>query len=160
MITCHRTRRREAIRHNEASNTTKQSIKYNVMFSLLGLRHKWWNKDRKIFSLHRLGSLSRFTRANAHLGWWAIFHLTVNSLFQKIKWIHFFRSVAGKKKGYIFAFLRQARFERGALDPRHVQEEKTRKKRCARTQNRETRKFRNWAQLKFSKEPKGCRLLQ
>ena len=106
MITCHRTRRREAIRHNEASNTTKQSIKYNVMLSLLGLRHKWWNKDRNIFSLHRLGSLSGFTRANAHWGWWAIFHPTVNSLFQKNKVNTFLQKRSRQKKGYIFAFLR------------------------------------------------------
>ena len=39
----------------------------------------------KDFFFASLGSSSRFTRANAHWGLWAIFHPTVDSLFQKIK---------------------------------------------------------------------------
>lgn len=82
--------------------------------------------------------------------WFSVPENKVNTFLQK-------RSL--QKRRYIFAFFRQACFERGALDP-NAQEEKARKKRCARTQKRKLGNLETGLNWKPQKNPKGCRLLQ
>ena len=81
-------------------NLAKHKIQCNVFSPRT--ETQMMEQRSKDFFFASLGSSSRFTRANAHWGLWAIFHPTVNSLFQKIKWIRFFRSAACKK-GVIFS---------------------------------------------------------